>query len=213
MSAVDPVTDTASSDSAAVAEARPRGEPACTPEELQALVASDPRTAGAAIVTAPMPPRLFERSFATPSLIAHVASDKFCDGLPLHRQEDRFARLGVPIDRGTMCRWLEEAGATVGATISSSFRATGGSRAPDSIARSSIARSVGSRALSHRCRRCCRATRSTRRPHPRRSAGSVPPATLRTGVREPVTPSSCRRVYAALRALRAVVAALSEGAA
>lgn len=117
MSAVDPITDTASSDSTAVAEASPRGELACTREELQALVASDPRTTGAAIVTAPMPPRLFERSFATPSLIAHVASDKFCDGLPLHRQEDRFARLGVPIDRGTMCRWLEEAGATVGATI------------------------------------------------------------------------------------------------
>jgi transposase len=55
-----------------------------TPEELAALVASDPRTAGATIVTAPMPPRLIERSFATPSLIAHVASDKFCDGLPLH---------------------------------------------------------------------------------------------------------------------------------
>ena len=74
------------------------------------------------IVTAPMPPRLIERSFATPSLIAHVASDKFCDGLPLHRQEDRFARLGVPIDRATMCRWLEEAGATVGATIVEAMR-------------------------------------------------------------------------------------------
>ena len=96
--------------------------PACTPEELAALVASDPRTAGAVIVTAPMPPRLIERSYATPSLIAHIASDKFCDGLPLHRQEDRFARLGVPIDRGTMCRWLEEAGGKVGATIVEAMR-------------------------------------------------------------------------------------------
>jgi len=96
--------------------------PACTPEELAAIVASDPRTAGAVIVTAPMPPRLIERSYATPSLIAHIASDKFCDGLPLHRQEDRFARLGVPIDRGTMCRWLEEAGGTVGATIVEAMR-------------------------------------------------------------------------------------------
>jgi transposase len=119
-SAVDPII--ASSDTAAVAEASPRGEPVCSPEQLQALVASDPRTAGATIVTAPMPLRLFERSFATPSLVAHVASDKFCDGLPLHRQEDRFARLGVPIDRGTMCRWLEEAGATVGATIVEAMR-------------------------------------------------------------------------------------------
>ena len=96
--------------------------PSCTPEELAAIVASDPRTAGAVIVTAPMPPRLIDRSYATPSLIAHIASDKFCDGLPLHRQEDRFARLGVPIDRGTMCRWLEEAGGLVGATIVEAMR-------------------------------------------------------------------------------------------
>ena len=96
--------------------------PACTSEELAAIVASDPRTAGAVIVTAPMPPRLIERSYATPSLIAHIASDKFCDGLPLHRQEDRFARLGLPIDRGTMCRWLEEAGGIAGATIVEAMR-------------------------------------------------------------------------------------------
>ena len=32
-------------------------------------------------------------------VLAHIASDKLCDGLPLHRQEDRFARLGAPIDR------------------------------------------------------------------------------------------------------------------
>lgn len=96
--------------------------PACTPEQLAALVASDPRTAGATIVTAPMPPRIIEGSYALPSLLAHIASDKFCDGLPLHRQEDRFARLGVPIDRGTMCRWLEEIGGKLGATIVEAMR-------------------------------------------------------------------------------------------
>lgn len=113
------VSDSASS--AAATEPATRA-PACTPEELAAIVASDRRTAGAVIVTAPMPPRLIERSYATPSLIAHIASDKFCDGLPLHRQEDRFARLGLPIDRGTMCRWLEEAGGIVGATIVEAMR-------------------------------------------------------------------------------------------
>jgi hypothetical protein len=106
-------TDAGSREPAPIAEVSRRGEPACTPEELSALVASDRRTAGAMIVTAPMPPRLIERSFATPPLIAHVASDKFCDGLPLHRQEDRFARLGVPIDRATMCRWCQRAGAWI----------------------------------------------------------------------------------------------------
>jgi hypothetical protein len=74
------------------------------------------------IVTAPMPPTILPRSIATPSLIAHIASDKFCDGLPLHRQEDRFARLGFRIDRGTMCRWLEDVGMTVGATVVAAMR-------------------------------------------------------------------------------------------
>jgi len=74
------------------------------------------------IVTAPVPLRLWMRSYATASLVAHIASDKFCDGLPLHRQEDRFARLGVTLYRSTMCRWLEEAGAIVGATIVEAMR-------------------------------------------------------------------------------------------
>lgn len=69
-----------------------------------------------------MPPQLLMRSYAAPSLIAHVASDKFCDGLPLNRQEDRFERLGVPIHRSTMCRWLDEAGAIIGATIVEAMR-------------------------------------------------------------------------------------------
>jgi transposase len=70
-----------------------------------------------AIATAEMPRELVVRSLAAPSLLAHVVSDKLCDGLPLHRQEDRFARLGTRIDRGTMSRWLEDLGMTVGATV------------------------------------------------------------------------------------------------
>jgi transposase IS66 family protein len=74
------------------------------------------------IVTARMPPQLLPGSYATGSLLAHIASDKFCDGLPLHRQEDRFARLGVTIHRSTMARWLEEVGAIMGATIVEAMR-------------------------------------------------------------------------------------------
>lgn len=69
------------------------------------------------IATAPLPPETFTRSLAAPSLLAHIATDKYCDGLPLHRQQDRFLREGVSLDRGTMCRWLEDAGATAGATV------------------------------------------------------------------------------------------------
>jgi transposase len=69
------------------------------------------------IETTPMPKELFPRSLAAPSMLAHIVTDKFCDGLPLNRVEDRSARDGFPLDRGTMSRWVEDAGATVGATV------------------------------------------------------------------------------------------------
>lgn len=75
------------------------------------------------IATAPIPAEPFRRSLAAPSLIAHIIVDKFGDGLPLHRIENRFAREGVSIDRGTMARWMEDAGATLGATIVAAARA------------------------------------------------------------------------------------------
>ena len=76
----------------------------------------------AMIVTTPLPPALLPRSLATPSLLAHLLTDKWCDGMPFHRQEDRAARTGTPLDRGTMCRWSEEVGATVGATVLEAMR-------------------------------------------------------------------------------------------
>lgn len=104
--------------------------PAATPPEVTAVVPApaiaDPAggslPAKPTIVTARMPPQLLPGSYATASLLAHIASDKFCDGLPLHRQEDRFARLGVTIHRSTMARWLEEVGAIMGATIVEAMR-------------------------------------------------------------------------------------------
>jgi transposase len=69
------------------------------------------------IETTPMPPECFPRSLAAPSMLAHVATEKCCDGMPLNRVEDRLARDGVRVDRGTMSRWLDDAGATVGATV------------------------------------------------------------------------------------------------
>lgn len=71
----------------------------------------------ATIDTAPLPPELFPRSLAAPSLLAHIIMLKYGEGMPLFRIEERFARDGCPIDRGTMCRWVEDAGATCGATV------------------------------------------------------------------------------------------------
>jgi transposase len=69
------------------------------------------------IDTTPMPFETFPRSLAAPSLLAHVIMLKYGQGMPLFRVEDGFARDGCPVDRGTMCRWVEDAGATCGATV------------------------------------------------------------------------------------------------
>jgi transposase len=76
----------------------------------------------AMLETTPMPAETFARSLAAPSMLAHILVDKYCDGLPLNRIEQRFARDGVTIDRGTMCRWVEDAGATLGATVVTAAR-------------------------------------------------------------------------------------------
>lgn len=76
----------------------------------------------ARIFTAPLPPEMIERSIVTPSVWAHIASSKFCFGLPLYRLEEIFAKAGFRIDRGTMSRWLEQLGGTVGATVVEAMR-------------------------------------------------------------------------------------------
>jgi transposase len=78
---------------------------------------------GGYAIMAPAPPaEIIQRGLALPSLLAHIATDKLCDGIPLHRQEDRFDRAGFRLDRGTMCRWLEELGGAVGATVVAAMR-------------------------------------------------------------------------------------------
>jgi transposase len=69
------------------------------------------------LTTTPMPPRTFPRMLAAPSLLSKILVDKFCDGLPLYRQEQRFARESLDLDRGTMCRWIEDAGMTTGCVV------------------------------------------------------------------------------------------------
>jgi transposase len=57
---------------------------------------------------APLPPSLQERCIAAPGLLAHIIVSKYCDHLPLYRQEHIFAqRHGVHLPRQTMVRWVE----------------------------------------------------------------------------------------------------------
>ena len=74
------------------------------------------------LVTAPVPLHILPRSLGTPSLFAHLVNEKFCYGMPFHRQADRTAHLGVPLDRGMMSRWAEHLGGTVGATVVHAMR-------------------------------------------------------------------------------------------
>ncbi|MGH8309543.1 MAG: IS66 family transposase, partial [Steroidobacteraceae bacterium] len=76
----------------------------------------------ARIITAPLPPEMIDRSIVTASVWAHIASSKFGFGMPLYRLEEIFARAGFRIDRGTMSRWLEQLGGTVGATVVEAMR-------------------------------------------------------------------------------------------
>jgi transposase len=51
---------------------------------------------------------LLERAVAAPGLMAHVLVSKYCDHLPLYRQERIFAnRGGVVLPRQTLARWVE----------------------------------------------------------------------------------------------------------
>lgn len=59
-------------------------------------------------VTAPLPPTLQERCIATPALLAYILVSKYCDHLPLYRQEQIMARRhGINLPRQTLARWVE----------------------------------------------------------------------------------------------------------
>jgi transposase len=59
-------------------------------------------------VTAPLPPTLQERCLATPALLAQILVSKYCDHLPLYRQEQILARRhGINLPRQTLARWVE----------------------------------------------------------------------------------------------------------
>jgi transposase len=59
-------------------------------------------------VIAPLPACLQERGLAAPGLLAQVLVSKYCDHLPLYRQEQIFAqRFKINLPRQTLARWVE----------------------------------------------------------------------------------------------------------
>jgi len=59
------------------------------------------------LVSSPLPPSLLEKSILSPSLLSYILCSKYCDHLPLYRQEQIFnRRYGLSINRSTMCEWV-----------------------------------------------------------------------------------------------------------
>lgn len=58
------------------------------------------------IQTAPMPKPVISGSLASPSILAHIMSQKYVEGLPLYRQEKQFHRMGLALTRQTMANWM-----------------------------------------------------------------------------------------------------------
>jgi transposase len=64
------------------------------------------------VYIAPVPEQLLPKSLASASLLAHIATAKFADGLPLYRQEAQLHRLGITLGRATMAGWMIKLGTT-----------------------------------------------------------------------------------------------------
>ncbi len=59
-----------------------------------------------AVRIAPMPPAIIDKGIASAGLLAYIVTSKFCDSLPLYRQQKQFARIGVELSRRTMADWM-----------------------------------------------------------------------------------------------------------
>ena len=58
------------------------------------------------IKIATMPMLLLPKSIATPELVAHIIVSKYCDHLPLYRQEAMWQRMEIDIPRSSLCGWI-----------------------------------------------------------------------------------------------------------
>jgi transposase len=64
----------------------------------------------AMVRTAPLPAQPIPKSNASPGLLAYIATAKYQDALPLHRQEHIFRRIGVDLPRNTLAHWILRCG-------------------------------------------------------------------------------------------------------
>jgi len=69
------------------------------------------------MTTAPLPKELFRRSLLAPRLVAHILVAKYRFGMPFLRLSKWLGSSGIEVDDAMMCRYAEEAGASVGAIV------------------------------------------------------------------------------------------------
>jgi transposase len=72
---------------------------------------------GPTVLGVEAPKTLFPRGLLHSSAVAHIVVQKFSLGVPHYRLEQHLQDQGVELGRGMMCRYVEEAGNALGATI------------------------------------------------------------------------------------------------
>lgn len=55
---------------------------------------------------APLPTLLLPKCIATPELVAHTIISKYCDHIPLYRQEAIWERMEIDMPRSSLCGWV-----------------------------------------------------------------------------------------------------------
>jgi transposase len=69
------------------------------------------------LVTVDKPKELFRRGLLAPSLIAHILVAKYRFGIPFFRLSKMLSCEGLELDDSMMCRYAEDAGATLGVIV------------------------------------------------------------------------------------------------
>jgi transposase len=72
---------------------------------------------GPTVLGCETPKTLFPRGLLHSSVVAYILGQKFSLGVPHYRLEQHLGDQGVELDRSIMCRYVEEAGSTLGATV------------------------------------------------------------------------------------------------
>ncbi len=64
-------------------------------------------------ITASKPKQPIEKGIASAGLLAYIATQKYCDALPLYRQSDIFKRSGIQLDRTNLANWMIRCGTLI----------------------------------------------------------------------------------------------------